>query len=186
MNMRFVRYGGLSAVKYDKKIDLESGWNRGFHCAPVRRGIYAFIDPYVEAFLWAWKLPRKEFDETEDGKRQEKEYYRKQTRQLRRVFEYEGQIWCHFGHRIDGLKRGGWVLTDTVKLAEVLPQILHEDRKQLQKDPYTGRGDKIPPVNPYVRGLGGCMSRDHLEVFIDAKHLCKIGGRRPDAKEDFD
>ena len=45
--MKFVRYGGLSSVR-QRGYDANS---TGFHSPPARRGIYAFIWPYVEWFL---------------------------------------------------------------------------------------------------------------------------------------
>lgn len=44
--MKFVRYGGLSPVK-------QRGFNKSdtFHSPPARKGIYAFVDGYIEPFL---------------------------------------------------------------------------------------------------------------------------------------
>ena len=40
---------------------------------------------------------------------------------------------------------------------------------------WDGVGGNIAIIgDPYKRGLGGMMSRDHLEVFIQKKHLAKI------------
>lgn len=45
--MKFVRYGGLSSVR-QRGYETQA---TGFHSPPARRGIYAFIWPYVERFL---------------------------------------------------------------------------------------------------------------------------------------
>ena len=60
-DIKFVRYGNLSSIKHKKYIknklnntypDDES-WddNVGYHSPPARRGIYAFVYPYVDKFL---------------------------------------------------------------------------------------------------------------------------------------
>lgn len=44
--LEFIRYGGLSPVK---QIQYET--NTGFHNPPKRKGIYAFVYPYIDLFL---------------------------------------------------------------------------------------------------------------------------------------
>jgi len=46
-DIQFVRWGGLSSVK-QKGYDIEMPT---FHSPPTRRGIYAFVWPYIEKFL---------------------------------------------------------------------------------------------------------------------------------------
>ena len=46
--MTFVRFGGLSPVK-QKGFTTDS--DTGFHSPPARKGIYAFVDGYIETFL---------------------------------------------------------------------------------------------------------------------------------------
>ena len=61
-NNIFVRFGGLSKVRYDK--DKFSEWNN-FHIPPVKNGVYAFPIKSIEPFLFGWKknweLQKKEF-----------------------------------------------------------------------------------------------------------------------------
>lgn len=59
--IKFVRYGDLSSIKHKKyvknkinnKVKDYEEWDGeiGFHSPPCKRGIYAFVYPYVEKFL---------------------------------------------------------------------------------------------------------------------------------------
>ena len=90
-NNIFVRFGGLSKVRYDK--DKFSEWNN-FHIPPVKNGVYAFPIKSIEPFLFGWK---------KNWELQKKE------------FKYEGNIWHHLGDRCkpnEIISRSGtWVLT---------------------------------------------------------------------------
>lgn len=55
-SVTFVRYGGLSSVPQD---GYTNDPNASFHSPPARRGIYAFVHPFVDTFL----LGGREFDQ---------------------------------------------------------------------------------------------------------------------------
>ena len=150
----FVRFGGLSKVKYKK------GWHgtsdKSFHTPPVKKGIFAFIWPYIEDFLWVWKIKSKTEEEY-------KKLY-KQAQKERKKFNYRGMVWCHFVDQAkSGRIKGSWVEVHTDELGELLKKVKHFDRKELMKLAPKG----TPAIDPYKRGLGGFMSMDHLEVFIE-------------------
>jgi hypothetical protein len=160
--MNFIRFGGLSKTN-QKKVNKKHRTEECvyFHKAPVNKGIYAFIYPYIENFLWVFKLnidynlPESEY----------KKIYKKEYRRLRKKFNYEGEIWCHFLKQVKGgLRSGNWVKTHTRDLEKVLKRVKHDDMKELSKDYYFDTQDI---KDPYKRGLGGWMSKDHLEVFIE-------------------
>jgi len=60
-NIKFIRYGNLSSIKHkkyikDKMNNKHPDWEEwdeeiGYHSPPVKKGIYAFVYPYVEKFL---------------------------------------------------------------------------------------------------------------------------------------
>jgi hypothetical protein len=145
----FARFGGLSPVKYKKKGD-------GFHAPPCKKGIYAFVYPYIEIFLWSWNETK--YNNVKAGKDRV------------RTFTYEGPIWCHFDIENHQTK-GSWVLLQWDEYIKAFKKQIHKDVVFLNKDFYDKR-EQIK--NPYKRGLGGCCSKDHLEVFIEGKNLGKI------------
>jgi hypothetical protein len=153
--IKFVRFGGLSPVNHKKFYKQDS-----FHSPPCKKGIYAFIFPYIEDFLWAWKVPG-------DGTTYTFSKYRKENR---REFTYEGKLWVHWLDEARKLGLGleykkDWVKIHTSSLLELLKLIKQEDRVQLKEKYNIGTHENIH--DPYKRGLGGFMSKDHLEVFIE-------------------
>jgi hypothetical protein len=71
-------------------------------------------------------------------------------------------IWTHFTDVAKGGRRSGsWVEIHTDDLMRLFKKTRHKDIKQLMS--YGLKDVK----NPYKRGLGGGMSTDHLEVFIE-------------------
>ena len=150
--MIFCRVGGLSPVKHKLKNKKFS-----FHFPPpTRKGIYAFIWPYIESFLFMWS----------DEKQKEFKIngYRK--------FKYNGPIWCHFDEESKSIKSiRSWVYTDTEHLKNILKKVMINDRNQLIDYDFNSFIQ-----NPYKRGLcGGVrMSKDHLEVYIEKKYLGRI------------
>ena len=163
--MYFVRYGGLSRVNHKKFFKKEEG----FHIPPAKKGIYAFIWPYVDPFLWAWKVNTKGMVSEEAINKQ----IQKAGRLWRRKFHYNGLLWTHFQDVVKGGRRwGSWVEVHTDDLPEILKKQKHFDRKELQKlycslKMETGTGIR----DPYKIGSidNGCfsLSREHLEVFIE-------------------
>lgn len=160
----FLRIGGLSSVNYKKKSKYHSPNNFEFH-PPKKRGVYAFIFPYSDTFLWAWKCRNQ--TGTVDRKLVHVLGYRK--------FEYEGWLWCHFLNAVDNLDEreviDGWVKVHTSELAKLLRKVNHEDCKSLIQtncsDPSCNMTGVKFPKDAYKRGRGGFMSVDHLEVFIE-------------------
>jgi hypothetical protein len=150
--MQFIRLGGLSPVKHKREK-----FTSNFHKPPTRKGIYAFISPYIETYLCM-------FNETH-----EKEF---KTHGFRK-FEYEGPIWCHLS---ENTTIGSWLLTNTDELPTLLKKCKHHDIKKLMEDPIFGGVQKHINIcdDPYKRGRNGFMSRDHLEVFIEGKYLGRI------------
>jgi len=152
--LTFCRVGGLSSVKYK--------WSKtsyDFHFPPpVRKGIYAFIWPYVESFLFKW------------SEKNEKEF---EINGIRR-FKYNGPIWCHFikeSKAVSSIR--SWIYTDTEYLEDIFRKVKKNDRHQLTDRDFFG---KQFIQDPYKRGLcGGVpMSKDHLEVYIEKKYLGRI------------
>ena len=163
MPIKLVRFGGLSAVDYKVIYGKES-----FHAPPTRYGIYAFVFPYIDSFLWAWKLPKtkEELEPNEDRKR-----FNKFSRQLRREFEYDGLIWCHFIEHAKGRKcSGSWIEVTVSEFKEMFRKVMCKDMQLIYND-VVGSPSIGDIKNAYKRGLGGFISTDHLEVFIDKKSL---------------
>ena len=150
----FVRFGGLSSTSQKKFYKKDT-----FHSPPAKKGIFAFIWPYVEDFLWVWKVKYIPNETEAEWKKRKNEYMKKNTKK----FQYSGMIWTHFGDVITGgIHKGTWVKIHTNELNDILKKIKHRDTKEVMK--YVG---KEPIQDPYKRGLGGFMSKDHLEVFIE-------------------
>lgn len=182
--MKFIRYGGLSPVDYKNpeqttRVVLSQG---EYYNPPVRKGIYAFIAPYEDSFLWVWKIKDKsEYELPENMPIEEcikhwdamdaahKRTISKYRRQLKRVFQYDGLIWTHLpSEGVPNVR--SWYRVHTSKLQELLRKCKHGDRTTLVKDAI--RRDF--PKDPYLRGLNGAMSIDHLEVFIEKRFLARI------------
>ncbi|HDY89200.1 MAG TPA: hypothetical protein ENH82_13930 [bacterium] len=164
--MKFVRFGSLSKTKF--KIGAKGAPISEYHSPPKRRGIFAFVWPYIDDFLWAWKLKLPYGDEAEYIKE-----FNKIKRRLRRTFIYSGNIWCHF---VDdaymlGLAqetKGPWVKVHTDDLKILLAKVKHEDIKQSMNLKIYGIDKKPVPIhNPYKANPNITISIDHLEVFIE-------------------
>jgi hypothetical protein len=163
LDLVFARVGGLSPVKY-KRVQ---GKEPTFHYPPPRRrGIYAFVFPYVEPFLWAWSKENKQEFELNG--------YRK--------FTFDGHLWCHFvkeGKDYSDEIIGNWIRVHTRDFDKVFKKQMINDIKYLQNS-YTGdpanreKHSHTIVTNPYKHGCNGFMSRDHLEIFIEASECAKI------------
>jgi len=158
----FVRFGGLSKVnyKYLRREPTEPGEGKPskFHRPPVKNGVYAFIYPYMEDFLWAWKVKTKNVS------------FKTEYRRLRKKFTYKGYVWTHFvdeaiKYSIGNRYNDSWVEIHTDDLYFLLNKVMHNDIVYLCKDANLYNTKQIH--DPYKRGLGGIMCRDHLEVFIE-------------------
>lgn len=149
--IKLVRYGGLSSINHKQFYKQDS-----YHSPPVKNGIYAFIFPYIEDFLWIWKTKSDLTD-------------LKFIRKNRRTFLYNGFVWVHWIDKAMecgyGIKyKKSWVKIHTDDLNILFKKVQQNDRLYLKMK------NNINPIkipNPYKRGLNGFMSRDHLEVFIE-------------------
>ena len=144
--IKFVRYGGLSSVNHKKFYKTDT-----FHSPPAKKGIYAFIFPYIEDFLWMWKTK----DDLTDLK-----FIRKN----RKTFTYNGTLWVHWikeaikqGYGIEYSKE--WVKIHSNNLIELFKIVQQNDRLYLKS--------KHIIIDPYKNNIGGCISKDHLEIFIE-------------------
>jgi len=167
--LKFVRYGGLSGVPqkgYDPAFPT-------FHSPPARRGIYAFVWPFIEFFL----LGKNTFDqrrmewirddkgvvidenhpEFKDWLKKEKfstyprnGVYALATHKDPVAFEYEGELWHHLEiKRNETLaSRGGWVLSDYSTYIKALRREIGRNELMRKREGYS-------------------YSKDHLEVFIE-------------------
>lgn len=142
--MKFIRLGGLSPVKYKNK---EGGFQG--HTAPSRHGIFAFPFPYIEEFLCLWN---------------EKHIQEKKIKGYR-TFEYQGEVWHHLNIDVNE----EWTKSSMEEYKEFLRIVAHNDLKFTHETMGNSQA-----INPYKRGLGGCISKDHLEVFIDKADLGKV------------
>lgn len=175
MEIEFVRFGGLSKVNHKKARRLKK--DESYHVAPVNKGIYAFIFPYIEGFLWTWKIDTsklvKEMDADDlslaEREVKHKKFFKSEYRRLRKKFKYKGYIWTHFTdlarkYRIGVDYSGEWVKVHTNDLPFLLKKDKHETMRYHDGDIML---KSVSMVDPYKRGLGGYYSRDHLEVFIE-------------------
>lgn len=170
-HIMFARYGGLSPKRNKKKEQwfFKEDDPIRFHTPPVKKGMYAFIWPYIDLFLVGW-------DKNKQRKRKKvilNGYGDPLPNKMEpiRKFEHHGELWCHF---VDEALRFGvakevvntWVKIDTDDLPILLKEVMKTDKKRLRRDPYLSN-EVIK--NPYKRGQNGWMSKDHLEVFISGK-----------------
>lgn len=125
--LMFWRVGGLSPVK-----------QRGNNSAPAKHGLYAFIWPYVEPFFLG-STNDNGIVTMRDRERKNTRYHQMKREGLRK-FAHVGPVWSRLD--MPGIRKGGWVLTDTEVLAKLLPQLKVERL-----------------INRY--------SKDHFEVFIE-------------------
>lgn len=152
--MKFIRFGGLSSVNHKKFYKIDS-----YHSPPCKRGVYAFIYPYVEDFLISWKIGNH--DESWRVR------YNKFYRENKKIFDYKGDVWVHFIDEAIKLNcdieiKKDWVKVSTKDLKKLFSVVKHNRMKDLNKD------FKRPDLkDPYKKGLGGFYCKDELEVFIE-------------------
>lgn len=163
--MEFIRFGGLSKVNYKNIYKLDS-----FHSPPVKYGIYAFVFPYVEHFLWRWKLlDNKKLKALDDNIEEQTKLFKQYYRQMRRQFTYNGFLWTHcidqaIKLKITGVIRNSWINVHTSDFKRILNLIKHDD---MVTSTALGNTNRNLIKDPYKRGLGGFYGMDHLEVFIE-------------------
>jgi hypothetical protein len=162
--IRFARWGGLSSVKqkgYDPSMPT-------FHSPPCRRGIYAFVWPYIETFIlggyeenqhkWNKGVSLIEID----GELVQEPYG---SLKSPRIFDYEGEIWHHFGeHLHQGRildRKGSWCKTSFDDFVKAIKKELHI-RKSKSFNSFHGCF--------YIKGTNNPTFgwvKDDLEVFIE-------------------
>ena len=159
--IKFCRYGGLSPViqrGYKETKDEPT-----FHSPPARKGVYAFVYPYIEVFLLGG------FGENKYVETDEKDEYGDPKLKLikPRIFEYEGELWHHLGkhcHGSDIIQRHNeWYKTTFDVYVEALRKEFHELR--IEEEMFLrhfNKSEQIKSNNPTR-----FMSKDHLEVFIE-------------------
>jgi len=162
--VHLIRYGGLSKVDYSN-VKSKRG-EEYFHTPPVNKGIYAFVWPYEEPFLWVWKIKQDPNASEEDQQRKYIEY----RRQNRKDFYYEGWIWTHFVNIPQTMIRrrsGTWVEIHTSDFEKAFNLQKRGDIASLRADKYNNISFMTDPYKRGGAGGGITMSKDHLEVFIE-------------------
>ena len=154
--IKFIRFGNLSKTKF--KMDIEAQFSY-FHFPPKKKGIFAFIWPYIDDLLWAWQFPNLNSKE-----------FKEKKKELRKEFMYSGDIWCHFIEDAQKMGlgkeyKGPWVKVHTDDLKILLKKVKHQDIKQSMK--YSTNKKPVPINDPYKKNPNVRMSIDHLEVFIE-------------------
>jgi hypothetical protein len=176
--MKFARLGGLSPVKYHRvKADTERGYS---YPPPRRKGLYAFIWPYLSPFFYMWKvskiLERKGLESWNYEKDCSTQIGNKYFHIIGyRVFEYEGPIWTHLAVPDEWPR--AWTKVSTQELQVLLAKEKHNLNKELTssylKD-FEYHISQSLSDDPFKRGRGGMYAKDHLEVFIEKGDLGKI------------
>lgn len=165
----FARWGHMNP-KRDKNKEKYFG-KGGFHTPPEKKGIYAYIWPYVEPLLAAWNkdmMVKSGKDEHGNTK------YRFPPI---KKFQHHGDVWVHL---VDEAKKlglgkefkGSWVKVDTRDLPKLLGKIVAGDIKSLKEPTSWDKfAYKKKIRDPYKRGSSESitMVRDKLEVFIPGK-----------------
>jgi hypothetical protein len=176
---RFVRFGGL-------EIKKQKGFNiipKTFHSPPAPRGFYAMPLVAQELYLIGamdvyqpGTTPKNlEYDETmsdEECAKAYDEYYRRRKiaiSAMRREFtKRDGLIWHHlleFVKPYEIIERHGeWVKTEVKVWQKAFSKMSLNYRYEGMAVAY----DNIKSINE-SRGLTGCYSKDHCEVFFDEK-----------------
>lgn len=175
---KFIRFGALNGTRYPKKAPGTFAFSGDFHKPPARKGIFAFIYPYSDSFLWAWKFKTIEGETEEEHQKRWNKFYREQ----KHIFEYDGPIWTHLKSPA-AITNGSWYLIDTDMLDAALKKNKHETIGWLisSEEEYISSENRdewlskmLTIKDPYRRGLGGCVAVDSLEVFIEKKYLGRI------------
>lgn len=181
MKTRFVRWGGLSPVKqkgYDPSMPAE-------HCPPARRGVYAFVYPYIERFLIGSHifLPhRMEWVRDKKGNRvngahpdharlvEEKGNFSVLERELPEDGDYDKTVWLiarHVRPRLFDYRGDLW---------HHLGHRLHPGEVKARKGSWVKSSyadfcrafeAEVNWLKRFKRRNGYGCSHDHLEVFIE-------------------
>lgn len=154
--IRLIRVGGLSPVSQTNKK------------APERRGLWAFVYPYVEPFLLG-STDDRGVTRVEGEKERPSRYELMKRGVMRpRVFEYEGYLWTYWDaarHAI--LSRGDWHLVHSRDYVDVV-------RRGLAAQQVTGLVGSVAYEVTHLRGRRS-YSADHMEVFVPARRGKIVG-----------
>lgn len=188
----FVRFGGLD-LKNQKGYGSEN-----FHSPPSSRGIYAFpkiaqemflvgsLDKYQPGILAKYPeypkdkeidingrkklsdVDRKIWEETRDSFDwdQNEKQRRKRYSEIRKEFKKtNGNVWHHLGdycrNNIILKRNGSWVKTSIADWQKAFSKASLNNRY--------GEGFFSSKSINNTRGIAGCYSKDHYEVFFDEK-----------------
>lgn len=163
MKFIFARVGGLSPVKqkgYDASMPT-------FHCPPARKGIYAFMWPYIEPFLLGGDFPGQNRNACSTSRLDQ------WKRDGMRKFTHDGELWSHFYDTAKELHcgieyKGSWVKVHVNDYGRIIKKVFHDDIKCVM-----GYGGEAPS-DPYKWGQGGNICRDSLEIFIERPNPGKV------------
>lgn len=164
MKHTFIRWGGLSPknVKRSPHKKDENGLpkEKGYHYPPVKKGIYAFHEGWVEWFLVSWKLYK--YLGQEEG------YKRISLPNKKRVFQYEGKIWTHMHYIHPEIRyyreSGSWFETHT----DCLDKLLKLEYQQLRNGYGETCKDWGCPESAFNdKNVKKHYSLDHVEFFIE-------------------
>ena len=160
--IKFCRWGGLSPVKqkgYDPKMPT-------FHSPPMRKGIYAFVWPYIETFLLTGKTGNNHVWSKETSY-SEKWKCEGEILKPSRIFVYDGDLWHHLGEHLRSKeikrRKGSWVKTSYNKYCKALCKELHTTKSSYFNNHHKWGYDTRCSSNNPTWG----WSMDHLEVFIE-------------------
>lgn len=170
--LQFIRVGGLSPVKYKSKIDNNGHKMSSFHYPPpTRYGIYAFIWPYIEPFLFMWKLDSVRSDKHPSNKEYDKNECIHKLGY--RMFTYEGFLWCHIKtkYAIDNVRSFYKIHTDNFD--KVFQSCMIDDIKSIKHD-HICINKSVIIKDPYKPNGVISYAKDHLEVFIEGKDCANI------------
>jgi len=164
----FVRWGGLSLVKQKGyKPHLVEAPFTDFgeylaspHSPPARRGIYAFIWPYIDIYLLS-------------GDTGNNHVVDKNEKLLHpRKFNYYGPLWHHFGRQLKGgviARRGWWVKTSFEDFVYAMKKEIHYLKKSYRKEINKKEGIIEFSGPQHINSPFRFYSKDMFEVFIDEK-----------------
>lgn len=165
------RLGGLSPVVQTNKS------------APVSRGYWAFIWPYIEMFLVG---STDDFGPVQGGRksRPSRAELNKDKKLRLRKFRYEGLLWTGLqsAERFAIQREGYWFLVDAADLSEIVRRTVHNEYVAWAATSNLGRIDglKSPPGAAGSRVMPNKgpipLSKDILEVFVPA-NMGRVTGR---------
>jgi len=164
--IQLARYGGLSPVKQKHyTTDYE---DMGYHGAPERYGIYAFLYPFIDWFLLGGDTGKmKSFNESKPFKNK-----RDQLTVTYKKFSVEGDIWIHIEpapkhmHFIKEV-RGSWNRID----ASNFPVIFQKEYALMigqyaEASTHNFGEERVNELSFTIKSPFKLFTTDYLEVFV--------------------